>query len=79
MRLLQPPACSSTCTLHTVIEGHWPLRCYPYRCPRCGQCFVCRHWLIGYRWWVCPLTHFGFVRTHFGPGAPVIGYPQDSR
>jgi hypothetical protein len=47
------------CTLHDVIEGGgWggQPRVYPYRCHRCGRCFVCQHTpgTIGNEhFWVC--------------------------
>lgn len=59
---VEPPALNregagsspAACTMHTVQElnneGQWV---YPYRCSRCGGCFLCAHTLIDYAYWVC--------------------------
>lgn len=41
------------CTMHLTIENG----VYPYRCSRCGRCFLCGHSLIGYAFWVCHDGH----------------------
>lgn len=75
MRIIRKSA-TSPCTLYEVVEGPPGRRRYPYRCPRCRRCYVCQHWLIGYRLWVCwrpigwGLSLPGFVPTRFGPGVP---------
>lgn len=46
-------------------------RIYPYRCSRCGGCFLCEHKQIGYEFWVC---RDGYHKpTTPDPGVPVPG------
>ena len=68
------------CTLHDVIEGGWGGRplIYPYRCHRCDRCYVCGHWRIGYRWWMCKPPQFGFVPTQPSPGCPTPMRPRSN-
>ena len=59
------------CTLHDVVERG----VYPYRCSRCGECFVCRHFLffdeVGERhYWLCRDGSGGRVPTTPSPGVP---------
>jgi len=54
------------CTLHEVTEAG----CYPYRCSHCGECFICTHLLVGYRWWLCP--NGALTRTLFSAGVPTL-------
>ena len=35
--------------MHETVEQGY----YPYRCSRCGECFLCGHKLLGYEFWVC--------------------------
>lgn len=57
------------CTLHDVIERG----VYPYRCHRCGKCFVCAHTQTTYQRgqlaWVC--ADGCIVPARFTPGVPV--------
>lgn len=48
------------CTMHEVTE-FIPNRgwIYPYRCSRCGGCFLCQHDLVGYEYWIC---HDGYEK-----------------
>jgi len=41
------------CTMHETIENENGIDIYPYRCYRCGGCFLCEHKLIYPKWWVC--------------------------
>jgi hypothetical protein len=42
------------CAVHDVIEIDADERpVYPYRCSRCGGCFVCEHQLVGRTHWIC--------------------------
>ena len=63
------------CTLHEVIEGS----VYPYRCHRCGGCFLCQHYLLGYRYWVCRTwLLWPVARTVVSPGVRVRNAPDNS-
>ena len=64
MRGLRSGACQGVCS---VVEGPRGVNIYPYRCSRCGRCFVCHHWQIGYRWWVCKWP-LGLMSTRPSPG-----------
>ena len=57
------------CTLHDVVERG----VYPYRCHRCGECFVCKHTLVfigqtGQRAWRC--ANGSIVPSTPSPGVP---------
>ncbi len=70
MRHLRPKPIP--CTLHTVVEGGWngqPL-VHPYRCARCGRCFVCQHsqWGPDNCLWVC--FDKARIRSTPNPGTP---------
>ena len=66
MRYLRSPR-KPLCTIHEVIE----CGIYPYRCSKCGRCFICGHIRVGYRWWLC-LHPLGLARTRFSPGVPHV-------
>lgn len=62
------------CTMHAVIENG----VYPYRCVRCGSCFLCQHTAHthpdGTRCWICPDgAHFPATPS---PGVPVTVSPS---
>jgi len=66
------------CTLHDVIEGGWggQPRVYPYRCYRCGRCFVCAHTQSGQhptQQWIC--HDDGIVPATPSPGVLVDSPP----
>lgn len=53
------------CTVHDTVEGS----VYPYRCARCGGCFICQHRLKGRLFWVC--ADGVEVPATMSPGWPV--------
>jgi len=55
------------CSMCSTIEAG----CYPYRCQRCGRCFICSHRRLSYRWWIS-LWPWCLVRTTFSSGVPVV-------
>ena len=69
------------CSMCSTVEGtrEAGIGVYPYRCHRCGRCFLCGHWLIGYKLWVClrPIgwglsIPCGWVPTTFSTGVPTL-------
>lgn len=61
------------CTVHNDVEGPAGRRIYPFRCHRCGECFICGHKLIFPReagsYWIC--ADGGSMPTKPSPGVPV--------
>ncbi len=58
------------CTMHEAIEGVF----YPYRCARCGRCYLCGHILLDYAIWVC--HDETRTPTTYAPGVQVTTLPS---